>query len=118
MSKSAFTLKVFGIYLTILGIALIIVPNILLSLFGLPETSEVWIRVVGVMAFNVGIYFIFAAKSEAKSFFHASVYTRLFVFFAFVVFAGLGLTKPIIVLFGSVELLGGIWTFVTLRMES
>ena len=87
MSKTAFTLKVFGIYLIILGIVLILVPNILLSIFGMPETSEVWIRVVGVLAFNIGVYYIFAAKSEAKPFFYASVYTRIFVFIIFTIFA-------------------------------
>lgn len=117
MSKSAFSLKVFGIYLILLGVVLIIVPNILLSIFGLPETSEVWIRVVGILAFNIGVYYIFAANSEAKDFFHASVYTRLFVFIAFTVFAGLGLTKPILILFGGIDMLGGIWTFITLRTE-
>jgi hypothetical protein len=117
MSKSAFTVKVFGIYLIILAILLIMVPNMLLSIFGLTETSEVWIRVVGVMAVNMGVYYLVAAKSEAKAFFHASVYTRLLVFIAFSLFAALGLTQPILILFGGIDLSGGIWTFIALRTE-
>ena len=47
MSKSAFSLRVFSIYLFALGSALVAVPNLLLSFFGIPETHEVWIRIVG-----------------------------------------------------------------------
>jgi hypothetical protein len=69
MSESAFTVKAFGIYALVLGIALIVVPNPLLGIFGLPATSEVWIRVVGVVVFNIGLGYWFAAKSEARAFF-------------------------------------------------
>jgi hypothetical protein len=54
MSKSAFTVKAFGIYLLVLGVGLTFAPNLLLSVFGMPATSEVWIRVVGVLVFNIG----------------------------------------------------------------
>jgi len=53
MSKAAFTVKAFGVYLVLLGIALVLVPNLLLGLFGIPSTSEVWIRVVVLLAFNI-----------------------------------------------------------------
>lgn len=69
MSKSAFSVKAFGIYLLVLGVGLAFAPNLLLSAFGMPVTSEVWIRVVGVLVFNIGIYYIYAARCEAKAFF-------------------------------------------------
>ncbi len=50
MSKAAFTVKVFGVYLFVLGLILLVSPNTLLSIFGIPETTEVWIRVLGVIA--------------------------------------------------------------------
>lgn len=54
MSKPALTLKWFGIYLLMLGAGLALLPNLLLSLFLIPPTDEVWIRVVGVLVFNIG----------------------------------------------------------------
>ena len=69
MSKSALTVKVFGIYLLVLGVCLTVLPNLLLSMFGIAQTTEVWIRVLGVVVFNVGIYYWYAAQSEAKEFF-------------------------------------------------
>jgi hypothetical protein len=117
MSKSAFTIKVFGVYLLVLGILLALVPNLLLSPFGIPPTNEVWIRVVGVVVINVGVYYWYAAVSEAKPFFLASVFTRAFVLLAFAAFAVLGLAKPMLIAFGAVDALGGLWTYFALRSE-
>lgn len=118
MSKSAFTIKVFGYYLLVLGIALIAIPNLLLTTFQIPGTTEVWIRVVGVLVLNIGVYFIYAAKCEARAFFQASVYTRAFVLAAFAAFAALGLASPMLILFGTVDFAGGIWTHLALKGES
>lgn len=118
MSKPAFTLKAFGIYLLVLGVGLTAVPNLMLSAFGMPLTTEVWLRVVGILVFNIGIYYIYAAKCEARAFFQASVYTRCLVMAAFIAFAALGLAPPMLVLFGAADLLGGIWTQWALRSEA
>ena len=71
MSKAAFSVKAFGYYLIVLGIGLTLVPNLLLSVFGMPPTTEVWVRVVGVLVFNIGIYYLYAARCEATAFFQA-----------------------------------------------
>jgi hypothetical protein len=117
MSKPALTLKVFGVYLFILGLGLILLPNLILPAFGVPPTSEVWIRVVGVLVFNIGIYYWYAAKHEIRIIFLASVYARTFVLVAFVAFAVIGLVSPVLILFGCVDFAGAIWTFAALRTE-
>ena len=118
MSKSAFSAKVFSVYLFAVGIAFVVAPNVLLSLFQIPETSEVWIRVVGVVAFNIGVYSWVAAKHEDKSFLEASVYTRVLVFVAFTAFAIIGLASPVLILFGVTDLLGGVWTHLALKADA
>lgn len=117
MSKTAFTLKAFGLYLLVLGVTLVAAPNVLLALFGLPTTSEVWIRVVGVLVFNIGLYYLAGARSEARALFEVSVYTRVLILVSFVAFAVLGLVSPLIIPFGVVDFLGGVWTYLTLRSE-
>jgi hypothetical protein len=117
VSKVAFTVKMFGYYLTALGVALVLVPNLLLSLFGMPVTTDVWIRVLGVGVFNVGVFYVFAARCEAKPLFRASVYTRSLVFTAFLVFVALGLASPVLILFGVADLAGAVSTYVTSRGE-
>lgn len=115
MSKAAFTIRAFGYYLLVLGVVLIAVPNVLLTMSFMAPTSEVWIRVVGVLVFNIGIYYLYAAQCEATAFFRASVATRAFVLAAFTAFALLGLAKPMLILFGAVDFVGGLWTWRALR---
>jgi hypothetical protein len=117
MSRSAFTVKAFGVYVMGLGVVLILWPNLLLGLFGLPPTNEVWIRVVGVVAVDLGICYWYAAKYEAKALFLATAYYRVFVLAAFAAFAALGLVSPMLILFGAVDCAGGVWTFLALRAE-
>ncbi|MBL8345314.1 MAG: hypothetical protein JNN03_07725 [Rubrivivax sp.] len=115
MTKAAFSVRAFGYYMLVLGVVLVLAPNQLLGLSFMPPTNEVWIRVAGVLVLNIGVYYIYAAKCEATDFFAASVYTRILVFVAFAAFAALGLAKPMLVLFGAVDLLGGLWTLRALK---
>jgi hypothetical protein len=118
MSKSAFSAKVFAVYLFFVGVVLVFAPNLLLALFKIPQTSEVWIRVVGVLAFMIGIFAWVAARHEDRSFLGASVYTRFLVFVAFTTFVVIGLVSPMFALFGVIELLGGTWTHIDLKADA
>lgn len=118
MSKAALSAKVFSVYVLFVGAVLVLAPNFLLSIFRIPPTTEVWIHVVGVLAFMIGIYAWNAAKHESKSFFEASVYTRAMVFVAFTTFAVIGLASPMLVLFGVMDLAGGVWTYFALKADA
>lgn len=115
MSKAAFTIRAFGYYLIVLGITLVAVPNLLLSMFSMPQTGEVWIRVVGLLVFNIGVYYIYAARCEATEFFRASIFTRTIVLVGFAAFVLVGLAKPMLIGFGAVDFLGGLWTWRALK---
>lgn len=117
MSKAAFSSKVFALYLFVIGPVLVLAPNILLGLFGIAPTSEVWIRVIGIIAVNLGVYSWVAAKHENKAFLAASVYTRSSVFVAFTAFAVLGMASPMIILFGAIDLAGALWTHFALQAD-
>ena len=118
MSSSAFSAKVFAVYLFLAGAVLVTVPNLLLTLLQIPPTPDVWIRVVGLVAFMIGVYAWVAASHEFKPFLVASVYTRFVVFLAFTAFALSGLGNPMIILFGLADLAGGIWTYSALRADA
>lgn len=117
MRHSAKSVLIFGIYVLLLGIVLVVTPNVLLGVFGLPPTTEAWIRILGVVAGVLGYYYIQAARNGLVPFFRATVYGRTAVLIAFVVFVVLGLAKPTLILFGTVDFLGGVWTGLALRSE-
>jgi hypothetical protein len=117
MSKAALSIKLFAAYLFLIGAIFVIAPNLLLSLFGIP-TEEGWVRMVGLLAFNIGAYGWVAARDEYKAFFVASVWMRVEVWLVLTSLAVLGLVPPIIALFGIADLAGGVWTHYCLRSDA
>lgn len=114
MSKSARSMFVFGLYAAVLGIMMIGVPNLLLKM-SRTSTSEVWIRVAGLLLLYLGFYYTQAARKEMTDFFRWTVYTRSTVIVFFAAFVLLGLARPLLIMFGVIDLLGAIWTGLALR---
>ncbi|BBN57143.1 hypothetical protein TRE132_52680 [Pseudomonas chlororaphis subsp. aurantiaca] len=54
MSHPGKSVFLFGLYMLLLGAALVLAPNLLLPLFGFALTDEVWIRVMGQLALYLG----------------------------------------------------------------
>jgi hypothetical protein len=117
MSKSARSVLVFGWYLVGLGGLLLTVPNTLLSLFFLPATTEVWLRVVGVLVLCLAFYYIQAARHGLTPMLQWTVYARASIIVWFAGFVLLGYAEPPLILFGVVDLIGAIWTQRALRAE-
>jgi len=115
MSNSARSVFVFGLYLVGLSITLLIVPNLLLGLFSFPSTTEVWIRVVGMLLLFLGFYYIQAARKEMIDFFQWTVYVRPTAILFFIAFVLLGFARTPLILFSVVDLLGALWTGLALR---
>lgn len=117
MSKSAFSLRVFSTYMFILGSALVVIPNLLLSLFGMPETQEVWIRVVGVAILIIGYLDFMASGHDLRVYFRWSVQARLAVPIFLGGFVAMDFAPPVLLLFGAIDVAGAIWTAVCLRAD-
>ena len=115
MSNSARSVFVFGLYVAVLGIMLIVVPNFLLKAISRTSTTEVWIRVAGLLLLYLGFYYTQTARKEMTDFFRWTVYTRSTVIVFFAAFVLLGFAKPPLIMFGVVDLLGAIWTGLALR---
>jgi len=117
MSRAARSVYVFGFYMAVLGVVLVAAPNLLLTLNGLPTTSEVWIRVVGVLVLCLAVYYLLAARHELTEFFRWTVFVRSTVIVFFAAFVFLGFVSPVLILFGAIDLLGAVCTGLALRSE-
>lgn len=117
MSKSARSVFLFSLYMFGLGTILVLVPNVLLGLFGLPETTEVWIRVVGMLILILGFYYFKASKNNMNVFFEWTVYGRAAVLIFFIVFVLVGFAPPVLILFGLIDALAAFWTYKCLQSE-
>ena len=108
----------FGVYLVVLGLSLAIAPNVVARLVGVPQTSEPWLRVVGALAVNIGVFYIVAAVFELRPIIVASVFARLAIpvwLLGFVAFAD---ACPSVLVFGVADLVGALWTLAALRSSA
>jgi len=115
MTPASKSLYYFGFYLLLTGVTLVAFPNMLLSMVGIPETNEVWIHVLGVVVFGIGLYYVFMAPTNHTLFMTLSIYVRLSVFFWFVVFVLIDWAPVQLLPFGVVDLSGAAWTYMALR---
>lgn len=115
MNSAAKSLYYFGFYLLILGINLTVFPNMLLSIFQIEETTEVWIRVLGAVVFGIGLYYVFMAPSNNALFLTLSVYVRASILFWFIVFVMMGWAPTQLILFGLADAVGAAWTYLAMK---
>ena len=111
----AFTLRIFAYYLFALSAALMLAPNVLLGLFGIPTTSEVWIRVVGMLVGFLGYYYLRASRAGLHAFYAWTVPARMSVLVFFGAFVALGHAPAALLVFGAVDALAAFWTWHALR---
>ena len=117
MTRAARSILLFAVYMLGLGIWLLLSPNSLLHVFGVPEVQDVWIRVVGMLVLLLGFYYGCAARAELTEFFQWTVYARSSVLLFFAAFVATGLAPPVLLLFGVVDLAAAGWTQVSLSAD-
>lgn len=78
MTNEAKTIYFYSFYLFLMGLGLMLIPNLILSFFGFQASEEIWIRVLGLFTATVGIYYYISAIKEQFFFFKASVIGRTF----------------------------------------
>jgi len=117
MSKSARSVFIYGIYLALNGLMLLIIPNILLNSLGIEPTNEVWIRLSGILLMAISVYYILGAKYELIVIMQATAFIRFTIIFFFTAFVLLKMVSPSIIIISIIDFLGGGWTFLMLRKE-
>lgn len=117
MSAVARSLVVFGWYLVAFGALLVLVPNLLFAVLGLPPTDEVWIRVVGVLVLIIAYFNVRLGRADFLPYARLTVHARVSVLVFLVAFVLAGLVKPILILVGAIDLAGALWTAAALRTD-
>jgi hypothetical protein len=118
MSNAAKSIFVHGVYLLGLGIVLLTIPNVPLKIFGLPESNEIWIRVVGMLSLVVGYYYLQSARRDETHFFRSTILPRSSAIVLFILFVVFGLAPINFLLLVAVDPLFIIWTALALRSAS
>jgi len=117
MKSVTTSLKVFGIYMILIpGLGLMIFPGLLLDLLNLGHGEHLWMaRMIGVLAFIIGVFDILFAKFEFHQVYKTTVLLR---YFAALFMIGLWLTGEVevtILLFALIDIIGATWTWSCIK---
>ena len=118
VNRAATSILVFGIYLAAVGAILLFAPNLLLGVLGFPPTTEVWIRVVGILVLYLAYYFVRSARAGTVDFWRWTTHVRFALIFFFAGLVLLRLAQPQLLLLGVADFSGAIWTTLALRQSA
>lgn len=111
------TVFFWGFYVTAVGLTLLVVPNLLFTIFGLPTSSEPWPRVLGAIVTALGFYYLRSGHSGEMTFTRSTVAGRVWFCLCTWALVALGLSRWPLALFGILDLAGAAWTAYELRRQ-
>lgn len=103
------------VYMIGMGLGFLLTPNIVLGLFGIESTSEIWIRVLGALVLVFSSFYYVMAKHEFLPLIKISVWERFLFCSILVVFALLQMGPVTFYLFAALEIGLALWTLMGLR---
>ncbi len=109
------SLIVQAIYVFITALQLIFIPNMLLSMFGFPPTSEIWIKVLGVVLMALSTVYYGIIKFGNDEVVKYTMWGRIIVGIGFVILVISGQTLPALILFAGIDIATAVWTWFELR---
>jgi type IV secretory pathway TrbL component len=109
------SLVVQSVYVVLTGLQLIFVPNLLLGMFGFNETSEIWIKVLGIVILPLAFVYYAINKQGNPDVVRATVWSRLFVGIGFTLLAFSGQAPMNLILFAGIDIATAVWTWMELR---
>ncbi len=85
MRDPVVSLRVWSFYVLGIGAALLLVPNLVFDILGIPNTDDVWVRVLGLVAIVLGVVYLAAAAGAHFDMVRASVNARAVAVVGFLV---------------------------------
>jgi hypothetical protein len=103
------------LYMLGMGLGLLLVPNFILSVFGVSPTNEGWIRIVGALALALTVEYYFMIKQQNANFFWGTIWGRYFFCGLLVILVALGYVEKPVLIFAVLEAGLAVWTHFSLK---
>lgn len=98
---------VFGVYVALMGLGLVVIPEMVLAPFGIEVADATWVRVVGALALAVAFYYLRLGRD--RTFAAATVVGRS-IFAATMTILAFTSGPWQLIVFGGIDVLGATWT--------
>lgn len=106
------------VYMVIAGSGFLLMPNVVLSLFGMQPVGDVWIRVLGLLALVFAYYYLVMTQNQVIAYFRASIWGRYVFCAGLAVLVLMKLGEPPLLLFAVLEAGLAAWTQLALRGQA
>jgi hypothetical protein len=117
-TKKHLSLIVHAIYVILTGLQLIFVPNMVLDLFGIAPTTEIWIKILGLVVFSLSFMYYAISQHGSREVIQSSVYARSLVSLGFILFVLFGQVQTSLIFFACIDAATSIWTWMELKKEA
>ncbi len=117
MSNARVSIIAYEVYHAIAGAVLALIPNTLMALVGIPEDHSFWARIVGLLAFVLGVKGLYISSAENTSFFRFDNFARAFAGTVMVILVLSGTAPKIILVLAAIDYGGSLWTELALRAD-
>jgi hypothetical protein len=114
MTDPVLSLRVWSYYLLGVGAGLLLIPNQVFDILGIANTSEVWVRFVGLVAIALGVVYFAGAQDNDLGVVRSSVPARAIAVIAFVALWITGGPWQLLI-FAVADLTGLLWSWSALR---
>jgi hypothetical protein len=111
------SLTVFCVYLFVLAVSGLTMPDTVADLLGMPHARDIWGRVAAVLVLNLAILYVWIVRTRSDAIIPFTVATRAIVFVAFTTFVATGMAPAGLAALGVIDALGGLWTLLALRQD-
>jgi hypothetical protein len=105
------------VYMLGMGFSLLLVPNFVLSLFGVSPTNDGWIRIVGALALTLVVEYYTMIQQQNTAFFMGTVWGRYLFCGILVLLVALGYVEKPVYLFAVLEAGLAGWTHFSLKKQ-
>ncbi len=110
LKKVCRSLTIFGLYSLIMGLILLLIPNLILPIVGIPVSDEPWIRLPGFVLICSSYYYLRSASDKNPDFALYTSHTRFAAPLVVAFLVGTGKADLHFISFGVIDGLGGLWT--------
>lgn len=118
MDHAQRSILVFGTYLNVIALGLLLAPDLLLGPLGFAPTADFWVRVIGVPVLILGTYYVRAARENERAFMRWTCTGRLLPLVGFGGLVAYGVAPPVLLLFAAIDAAGAAWTAWALRQDA
>lgn len=117
MKKTELSIKIWSIYLFVLGLSMVLFPAVTVGLFGYTDTGELWIRFVGILSVVLAMFYMQVARYRVQELYSWKIAGHVFGMVCMITFLASGIADNRIVGTIVVELLACVWTAVAMKTD-